>query len=199
MLSKLSDRIANVFVRRKIISETEKELYVYGLFMLLSHSFFFGYTIIVGLILSCALESLVFFVEFQLIRHYAGGYHASKEVYCDILSSLSLLLSIIVIKTIEVTQTGTLLLVVTGLSVVVIGLFSPLDTEEKLLLDFEKLRFRKMSWLILIAESVVIIISAIADANRIMVPSCVSLIFESLLLISGKIKLLSTKTKDAVS
>lgn len=170
------------------ISEDERELYIYGFFMLLSQLMYFIVACIFGLLFQCFFDSILFYIAFQFIRRYAGGYHAKTETRCEILSTLSLLVSIAIIKVIKTYDFQTLLLFVTIISAFCIFVFCPLDTPEKALTEKEFKYFRKISWIILLVITAVIVFSYFFKINTIFAPCCMSLILESLLLIAGKLK-----------
>lgn len=193
MISKLSNYLTEKLLSNGTISDEDKDLYIYGLFMLISHLMFFIIACIFGLILGCVFESIIFYIAFQFIRRYAGGYHASTETRCEILSSLSILACIVVIKLLKTYDFQTVLLLITILSAVCIFVFCPLDTPEKPLSDKEFKYFRKVSWIILFVIIVAIIISYVFKFQMVTVPCCLSLILESILLAAGKIKRVSQK------
>lgn len=188
MTSKLSSYLTEKLLSNGTISDEDKDLYIYGLFMLISHLIFFIIACIFGLILGCIFESIIFYIAFQFIRRYAGGYHASTETRCEIFSTLSILACIIIIKLSNTYDFQTVLLIITILSSVCIFVFSPLDTPEKPLSEKEFKYFRKISWIILLVISSVIIVSYFFKFNILYTPCCVGLILESILLIAGKIK-----------
>lgn len=193
MISKLSNYLTEKLLSNGTIIDEDKELYIYGLFMLLSQLMFFIIACIFGLILGCVLESIIFYIAFQFIRRYAGGYHASTETRCEILSTLSILACIVVIKLSKTYDFQTVLLLITMLSAVCIFVFCPLDTPEKPLSDKEFKYFRKVSWIILFVIIVAIIISYVFKFQMVTVPCCLSLILESILLAAGKIKRVAQK------
>lgn len=188
MISKLSAYLTEKMLSNGAISKEDKGLYIYGLFMLISHLVFFIISCVFGLILGCVLESIVFYVAFQFIRRYAGGYHAATETSCDILSTLSILACIVVIRLSKTYDIQTALLIISALSAVCIFVFCPLDTPEKPLTDKEFKYFRKISWLILLAIVVTIIVSYIFKFKIVTVPCCLSLILEAILISAGKVK-----------
>lgn len=194
MISKLSVTIVNLLINNKDISEEDRELYQYGLFMIISQTIYFLITIICGLSLSIFFESIVFYLTFQLIRRFAGGYHANTEAKCEILSTMSILLSLIIIKCEGIFEISKILLISFVMSSLLIIVLSPLDTPEKPLTSTEFHTFRKISLLILLLISVLIVISYIFELKHLFAPSCLSLILESILLITGKIKQLHSKT-----
>lgn len=189
MISKLSKKIVN----QLNILDDEQELYEYGFFILLSQILYFIIAIIIGTICGTVFESIIFYIAFQFIRRYAGGYHAATETRCEILSTLSILACIVVIKLSKTYDIQTALLIISALSAVCIFVFCPLDTPEKPLTDKEFRYFRKISWLILLAIVVAIIVSYIFKFKIVTVPCCLSLILESILLAAGKIKRVSQK------
>lgn len=193
MISKLSNYLTEKLLSNGTIIDEDKELYIYGLFMLLSQLMFFIIACIFGLLLKCLFESIIFYIAFMLIRRYAGGYHASTETRCEVLSTLSILACIVAIKLSKTYDFQTVLLLITILSAVCIFVFCPLDTPEKPLSEKEYKYFRKVSWLILFVIATAIIVSYVFKFQMVTVPCCLSLILESILLAAGKIKRVSQK------
>ena len=188
MINNLSTRITEKLLSKGSITEDERELYIYGLFILISQLMFFVLAGIFGLLFRCFIESIVFYVAFQFIRRYAGGYHAATETRCEILSTLSIVTSISTIKLSKTYDFKTILLFITLISMVLIFCLCPLDTPEKSLSEKEFKYFRKISWIILIVISSIIIVSYFFKLSILFTPCCVSLILESILLVAGKIK-----------
>lgn len=193
MISKLSARLTEKLLLNGAISDEDKDLYIYGLFMLISQLMFFIIACIFGLVLNCIIESIIFYIAFQFIRRYAGGYHASTETRCEILSTLSILACIVVIRLSKTYDIQTVLLIIGAVSSVCIFVLCPLDTPEKPLSDKEFNYFRKVSRIILFVIIVAIIVSYIFNFQMVTVPCCLSLILEGILLAAGKIKKVSQK------
>lgn len=188
MISKLSDKIVEYFLKQSDISADERELYQYGFFVLLSQILYFITSIVIGFICGAVFESIVFYIAFQFIRRYAGGYHAETETRCEILSTLSILACIVVIRLSKAYNFQTVLLIISAVSAVCIFSLCPLDTPEKPLSDKEFKYFRRVSWLILLVIVIAVIVSYAFEFQMVTVPCCLSLILESILLAAGKIK-----------
>ncbi|MBE6835469.1 MAG: hypothetical protein E7515_04370 [Ruminococcaceae bacterium] len=197
MVNKLSLLLSHKLKNDGKIAETEIDLYSYGFFVLISQILLFLVTIIIGFILSCALESVIFFISFQSIRKFAGGYHASTETRCELLSTLSILICVVLIRLSQIYNYNAVLLFLTACSACCIFISCPLDTPEKPLSDDEFVHFRKITHIILLAISAAITLSFVFKLYFIMYPACLSLILESILLLVGKIKQSSLKRKDA--
>lgn len=193
MINNLSVYFTEKLLSNGTINDEDKELYIYGLFMLLSQLMFFIITCIFGLILKCILESIIFYIAFQFIRKYSGGYHASTETRCEISTTLSILACIVLIRLSKTYDFQIALVTITVISAISIFCLCPLDTPEKPLSDKEFRYFRKISWLILFVIITVITVSYIFKLSIIIVPCCLSLILESILLALGKIKRVSQK------
>lgn len=195
MINNLSTRITNKLLAEGNIAENERELYIYGLFMLLSHLMYLVFVIVFGLIFKCFLESIIFYIAFQFIRRYAGGYHAKTEIRCEILSTLSILCCIVLIKLSKMYDIRITLLIISLVFAVLIFVLCPLDTPEKPLNDKEYKYFRKISWIILLLIIVAIIVSFIFKFNVVFAPCCASLILEGVLIGTGQIKKAHSKKR----
>lgn len=188
MISKLSSKLTDRLFFNQSISEEERELYVYGFYMMLSHITYLILAFAFGLIFGCGIESIFFYIAFQFIRRTAGGYHASTETRCQILSAMSIFVVIVFMKISKVYSFDFPLILLTFLSAVVIFFLSPLDTPEKPLSKKEFKYFRKKSRVILLMIFSVIVVSYFLKLDFLFTPFSTSLILENILLVFGKIK-----------
>lgn len=198
MISKLSAKIAKYLCATDVITEEDKDLYSYGFFVILSRILFLMVSAILGIILHVAIESLVFFVLFCLIRSYAGGIHASSELKCTVYTTSALLICILVIKILMQYNLDYLLLVMLILSSICILALSPLDSLEKPLSEQEKKHYRKVTWIITGLIVLLTLIFYILELKSVSNSCVISLALESILLVTGKLKkyLLDAKTLD---
>lgn len=201
MIGKLASKTAERFIKNPGINYDKIEVYQYGFFVLYSNIIFLLLTILLGAVLNVLSSSIVFFIAFFSIRQYAGGYHAATETRCEIMSTLSILACIVVIKLSKTYDFQTVLLIISAVSALCISVFCPLDTPEKPLSEKEFKYFRKMSWLILSMISLVAIISYFIDLKWLQiffVPCCLSLVLESILLVAGKVKKMTVEKSNAL-
>lgn len=194
MINNLSQRIVERMLLNGTVQEDERELYVYGFFILLSQLMYFVLTCIAGTVLGCLIESIIFYIAFQFIRKYAGGYHASTEAKCEIMSSLSVMASLGVIRLSKAYDIQTALLILGAVSAVCIFSFCPLDTPEKPLSEKEYMYFRKISWLILFVIAAAIVFSVIFKLKFLLAPCCISLVLEGVLITLGRLKRQTAKS-----
>lgn len=188
MIGKLASKTAESFIKRPNICYDKIEIYQYGFFVLYSNIIFLLITMLFGAVFGIFLQSIIFYAAFFSIRQYAGGYHASTETRCEIISTLSILACIFVIRLSKIYVFQTALLAISSVSAVCIFALCPLDTPEKPLSDKEFKYFRKISWLILSVIIAVIIVSYVLRFKALLVPCCMSLILESILMSAGKAK-----------
>lgn len=191
MISKFSELLVKYFLKQSNITDDEQDLYQYGFFVLLSQILYFIVTCIMGALFGIFFDSIIFYVAFQFIRRYAGGYHASTETRCEVMSTLSILACIIVIRLSKTYNFQFALLIISAVSAVCIAILCPLDTPEKPLSEKELKYFRKISWLILSTIALAEIISYFVQLKWLQIfftPCCLSLILESLLLVLCKLK-----------
>lgn len=188
MFYTLSKRISNRLINKGVISSDEEEVCTYGLFMVFSHISLFIVTLIFGLIFKCSLESILFYIQFQVIRRYGGGYHASAEWRCNILSAVSVFACVWLTKMLDINKTLIVLLIITVISAGVIILLCPVDTREKPLSDAEKQRFRRITIGVVLVYIAAIVFLTTLGQKHWAIPSCLSIILESILLIAGKVK-----------
>lgn len=188
MINKISSKIVEILIKHSLVENEDKELYLYGFFILLSQILYFIIVITIGILFNVIFESIIFYITFQFIRRYAGGYHAKTETRCEILSTLSILCCIVLIKLSKMYDIRIVLLSVSLVFAVLIFILCPLDTPEKPLNDKEYKYFRKISWIILSLIIIAIIVSFYFKFNIVFAPCCASLILEGVLIGTGQIK-----------
>lgn len=193
MVNKLGKRLTNTLINNNQIDESERCLYEYGFFILLSNVIYVTITLILGSAFNIIIESMAFYIAFSLIRRYAGGFHASSEMKCTLITTISIFLCLLCTKLCETNNIQMPILVLTGIATVLVFVLCPLDTPEKPLTKEEYKYFRKISWVILLLIMLAICIGIYFKLEFLMYPCCMSLILESILLVLGKIKRLIKK------
>lgn len=102
MIERLSERYTNYLLHTKQISGDDYEVYRFGisqLFFIIVNSL----TIItIGILFGKIIEMLIFVIAFVMLRRYAGGYHAPTAFRCYLLTSVSAVLGIYIIKSLPV-------------------------------------------------------------------------------------------------
>ncbi len=187
MIGILTDKIVNYYEDQELFENHDVELVKYGLFLLITHIQYLIICLGFGLIFKCVTESIVFFVCFSILRMFCGGFHASTETRCFIISFIAIATSTYFIFLFEKHNYCWFLIVLTFISIILTLLLSPVDNKNKPLTKEEKRKMHKYVFLIIIVYSTLIILFFKKFYN-LSVSIAISLTISSLFLIIGKIK-----------
>lgn len=150
MISRIALTITDWLRKRDIIVQEEYEIYLFGMEQLLSSIMNMVSVLIIGMILGVLLESIIFLMAFKFIRQYAGGYHASTRIRCYLLSIMTIITVLSVIKYVSMDEI--ILVTLSGLASIVILLLSPIDTENRRIDAVERIYYRKKTIIIWVIE-----------------------------------------------
>lgn len=188
MISKLSNQITKSLLKRNVISDEEKELYDYGLFMMISYMVFFLISILFGIVLNILISSILFYISFCLVRNFAGGIHANSEIKCDIITTISILISEILIKIFIDYSLVSLAFVMLIISSVCLCIFKPVTTSQKEISQQEKLHFHKKVVILSVLAVIISFVSMILNVYNITIALSVGLSLANILLITSKLQ-----------
>lgn len=188
MISSLSSLITEALYKSQVIAEEDKELYVYGFFVLLSKGLFFLVSAFFGWILGVLLESIVFYIMFSTLRSYAGGFHASKESVCTCCTTVALFLSSLSIWWMERIGKTVIPLCILVACGAVVSLLAPLDSEDKPLTPTELALYRQKSKIIVVVVGIAAVGGLCLDIPGILYAASISISLESVLLALGRMK-----------
>lgn len=159
MTSKVSKSLTDYLLKKNIIVQEEYEIYQFGMEQLIASTFSLISVLIIGIVLDVILESLIFIMAFKAIRECAGGYHASTRLRCYVLSMLTVITVLSVIKYIPLDTV--VLIIMSVLASIIIILLSPVDTENKRIDAIERIYYRRKSMIILWVELIIAMICVI--------------------------------------
>lgn len=74
--------LVNYFVRHEIISETDVDLYIYGVDLLLYTIISISTLLVLGALLGLIIPVAFWLISFSLLQGFGGGYHASTHFRC---------------------------------------------------------------------------------------------------------------------
>lgn len=186
MTTVLAECIVSKLIASSAVEEADRELYVYGFFLLITRFFFFLVAVVFGFILGILCESVIFFIVFILLRSYAGGVHAKTERACILWTTLALGIAVATIKALTVSNEKAFPLLAS--SNLCIGIFSPMDSMEKPLDTGEKMKYRAITHGLLLICDVVILVAAIRWCPELYYSITCGLFLEATLLSIGKVR-----------
>lgn len=131
----------------------QAEIVRYGLELLYLKASFFCVTMLIGVLMGSFSECLIFTILFSSIRTRAGGFHANSRMQCFIMSMLTFIIVLIILKLSDVYNILLLpLALLAVLSVVVIWKFAPIGTEHKKIDDEERRKFKAKARTVVVIE-----------------------------------------------
>lgn len=107
------------------------------------------FAIIIGFFMGNAFAGVLFEISFSVNRMYTGGYHASSKKMCNIISKGNTIICLIVAFFCPIN--GSILCIVTGSSAITIFRLSPIESENKMICDMERVIYRHRSIFIMVA------------------------------------------------
>ncbi len=157
MFRYIAEDIAFLLIKNKIVDIEEREVYVYGLEVLLLNIS----NIIIALIISLITKSMWHFVAFILIfvplRIFVGGYHAKTSEICFIYTSLVYALTVLIIKLFPLLNQNIVAIIVTTILLIPIIVFSPLENSNNPLGENRK-RNKLIAIILTVIDSLIFII-----------------------------------------
>lgn len=138
-MEKIIDKVIEAMKRSDSLTDDE-EIVRRGLEIIAVKIFFAVIIIIAGLLIGCFFESILFTVAFTSLRQYSGGYHADSQNKCFLMSTLMLMISLSIIKSVKVWPALILPLgIIAIISTVYVFVAAPIDTPNKRL-DNDEIR-----------------------------------------------------------
>lgn len=188
MIDKLSHKLAVSLHKKQVIEDEEDiELYHYGFFVLISEALFILSCIFVGVLLGMFLQSVIFCATFFVLRRFAGGYHAKTELKCQIVSILIFLISMFLIYISIKYQVYILCIFTQFVCSILLIIFSPADTPQKQLNASEKMKFKKITFVIVNILCVISTILYCVDLPTFFIPISCAILTETIMVILGRL------------
>ena len=187
-MEKLIDKIFYYFSEEDEMDTDKAEIIKYGLEIIILKSIFWITALIIGIIMGCFWESIVYLVMFAVLRSYAGGYHAKSRTRCFIQSIITIVVAMIVLKLINIYGDGSeILLILTVVFSVIIIMLAPVDTANKELETDEYIKFKKRTGMVLAVEISIILATYIFNINMLYNTAMLAVITSGILVVTGHI------------
>lgn len=142
MISKMAYRITAWLIKCEVVEEADRELYEYAIHSLWLNVAPIILVLVYGIAMQKVYQSILFIIPFLSIRKYSGGFHAKREVTCFIISSVVLATCVYLTGSLQCEMVLHILVVV---SVFILVVFSPIDSENRRLDADERKIFKKVT------------------------------------------------------
>lgn len=97
MIDCLTESIADFYVRKNVIQANEKDVYKFGIYLILNDILTFSLVLILSALFFKFRFGVEFLISFCCTRFFWGGYHAKKASFCR-LSMIAIWLCILLIS-----------------------------------------------------------------------------------------------------
>lgn len=84
MISFLCNRLADFLCVKGVVSEDEKEIYIYGYEMIITTILGAVLVFAIALLTKRFAEAFCFFTVFVITRQFCGGYHSKTRIMCSV-------------------------------------------------------------------------------------------------------------------
>ena len=186
-MERLSEKIIQYMIKNSILSEDDKEIYVFGLTQMIRALSTIITTIFIGFCFGKIIESIVFVVFTALIRTNSGGYHSDSPVGCYFISVISIIITLYLVG--KQVFNVRLMVVLLAVSFVVFIKYAPIGHVNKMLDQMEESTYKRRLLWILLTIAFVEIVFVVVQKLYLFSAGGYACIFSMLMLIVGKYRL----------
>lgn len=129
MLSLISKRFTDFFLKKQIIDEEKYEIIEYGFMITLSSLFCILSILIISVICGMIVEGITFLIVFMAIRTSCGGYHCSTYLKCWLFTNSIFLIYLAIIYFTKDLNVDIVSMILLALCSLIIAAFAPLINE----------------------------------------------------------------------
>lgn len=187
MFHNLAVDIAFLLIKNKIVDIQHREVYVYGLEVILLNGGLLVTFLIISLLCGEMMNFLAYLIFFLPMRLFSGGYHAETSERCFVLSTIMFGVSIATTKFFPLLYLNWKWIAAGVASIIIILALSPMINENNPLTKVQQKRNRIIVC-ILLAVDLVVFILCCNYAWNIASNELVFISINALLLIFGRLK-----------
>lgn len=186
IISKFTAGLTTRLVEKEIISNEDFDIYLFGLETFIMKAYHLISYFVVALLFGRIPELALFLLTFIPLREYGGGFHAKTTFRCYIISCLTVLSFLCLFNVIPNDIMQFSYIIAIGFSILLFFII-PVETSNKPLDRIEIKWYKKKATLILILDLLVIILSSIFGFYYISFIVTMSIIYESIIALAGKL------------
>lgn len=167
MIHRLSESIAYFYGKKAHYSKDKIEVCIYGLELIISDVIVMIIAILMSVITKTFIYTVLLLLVFVLLRHQAGGFHASSHFRCNALFFAAYIVSLLLIKLIPVTLMKYIAIIMSVISLVEIFLYAPAEHPNRPVSKKKKKKFRVRSIVMTTVFAILVIILSIHEITSI--------------------------------
>ena len=188
MFHNLAEDIAFYLIVHDVLDIEQREVYIYGLEVILLNGGLLLVFLIISLLLGVMMNFWAYLIFFLPLRIFSGGYHAKTSERCFVLSTILYGISIVLTKYIPLLYSSWTWKIAGIVSMLVILVITPLINENNPLTQTQQKRNKIIVYILLVLDLVFFILSII-NAWMIAANEIVFIFLEAFLLLAGKVSL----------
>lgn len=159
MIDWLSGKLADALVATGAVADGDRDIYVYGMDVILSTAFSVAGVLAAGLLIGRAAETTLFLAFFMALRGVAGGFHASTHFRCFLIMLVAFALSMTLVHFTAATFGLLLSPVLAAVSLAVVLALAPAPHVNRPVTADEIMKFRKLSRLVAVLEWIAVMLA----------------------------------------
>lgn len=157
IITRMTKKIASIFILQGIIQEEDKEVYEYSFELLFSTILNFAAVIVIAIFTKRIIEATIFVLGFVPLRALAGGYHADSHFRCFLilLFTFSLFLLSLGFLPGKFFLVATILMII--ISTLLVFILSPVEDSNRPFSEHEKISLKSKSRTSILVYSVIVL------------------------------------------
>ena len=188
MFQNFAEDIAFLLIKNKIVDIEERDIYVYGIEVILLNGGLMLVFLLISLLSGTMINFWAYLIFFLPLRIFSGGYHAKTSERCFIMSTVMYGISVAVIKFLPLLYLDFYWWALGIVSVLIILIFAPLINANNPLNEVQKKRNRIIVYSLLMTDLVFFILCCIFNW-KIAANELLFIVLNAILLLVGKTSL----------
>lgn len=193
MLQQFAGSLTDTLLKKEIVKEEDKEIYIYGFEAMFSTVINTLLIITIGILIDMLLETTIFFVSFAILRVYCGGFHAKTHLGC-ISAFVTIYGFAMAITNFFPLQYATVFSIAIGAaSLLFILKYAPIEHKNRPFVENELKNFQLMSRIIALLEMAITVLISVFIPKFIKVSLIISIAMFSVAFILALAKIIERK------
>lgn len=146
IFSLLSNKITDFLYKKEVISQEQKEVYIYGFTVLFLNILDILIILALGILIERYLDTIVFLMVFGITRQYTGGYHAKTVSKCLVVYVLIYLVIMFLSSSNVIFVNGAMFQILLCIVyIIAVIIYAPIQNDNKVISNVERKKYKIIS------------------------------------------------------
>lgn len=146
IFSLLSNKITDFLYKKEVISQEQKEVYIYGFTVLFLNLLDILIILALGILIERYLDTIVFLMVFGITRQYTGGYHAKTVSKCLVVYVLIYLVIMFLSSSNVIFVNGAMFQILLCIVyIIAVIIYVPIQNDNKVISNVERKKYKIIS------------------------------------------------------